>query len=134
MSRGIGNNSVGGAYSLAAQQDIIDGDPLQGPITPLSGTADVINPRVSGNYMVTTGSADLATLAAPLAGTDDGLTIAFQSSTAFAHRITSTGNIRAGIAGVNSITLNNVAGAMMILRAFNGAWFLIGNVGALTVA
>lgn len=137
MPVGAKQVTVGGAFdtaSAAAVNALPDGS-----LTTLSGTADVIPPHSSGLYVITTGSADLTTLAAPTAGDpslggDDGKIIRVVSTTAFAHRVTSTANIRAGIAGVNSITLNNVAGAGMTLMAFNGTWILIANCGALTVA
>jgi hypothetical protein len=137
--RGIGNNRVGGSYDAGAQFDIIDCDPFQGPITVLVGTADVLNPHSSGsgNYIVNNASAaDLTTLGAPTAGVDDGLTIAFWSNTAFAHKITCpTTLIQTGAATPKtSATLAAFAGAGILLRAYQGNWQVIGSNGTVTFA
>src|SRR5712664_670982 len=88
-SRGIQNHG-GGAYDGSVQQDLMDGDSLQGGITFLTGTADAINPHFAGNYVVDTGAADLMTLAAPTSEVDDGLSINVWSDSNFAHTITAT--------------------------------------------
>jgi hypothetical protein len=139
MARGIPNNSIGGAYDVRAQTDIIDCDPFQGPATILTGTADVLNAHSLGsaNYIVNnTTAADLTTLAAPLVGVDDGLCIAFWSNTAFAHKITCpTTLIQNGAATPKtSATLAAFAGAGILLRAFNGNWQVISTTGTVTYA
>src|SRR5271157_3175487 len=127
MARGVQNHS-GGAYDASAQQDILDGDPFQGSITLLSGTADVINGHVSGNYIITqSGGADGIVLGAPTAGVDDGLSIAIWSNTAQAHTITCTGNLLTGTSGKTGVlTLANVAGSGVLLRAYGGKWMVVG--------
>ena len=134
--RGMGARSVGGAYSADAQQDIIDCDPQQGPITLLTGTTDILNPQAGGNYIVNTGSADLTTLGAPRAGLDDGVTIVFHSNTAFAHKITcpTTLILNGAASAKTSATLAAFAGAMITLRAFNGNWLVLASNGTVTYA
>ena len=130
MARGVGNHS--GAFYGDAQQDVIDTDSFEGPIIILTGTADVINPHVAGNYMVKTGSADAMVLTAPTAGTDDGLSINVWSASAFAHTITATALIAAGVAAKTTITFPAFAGAGCTLRAFNGLWHFVGGGGGAT--
>ena len=110
-----------------------------GSLIILAGTADVLNPHSAQDYEVTTGSADLTTLAAPNAGDpstggDDGKIIRFTSTTAFAHKITSTGNLQTGTSSVNSVALAANAGASVTLKAYNGKWQIIASNGSLTLA
>lgn len=117
----------GGAYDQSAQQDIMDGDALQGPITSLTGVADVINPHISGNYLIDTGSADVITLGLPTSEADDGLSIAIFSDSAFAHTVTlPSAAYKGGTATPKTIaTFAAFAGAGMILRAIDGAWHVL---------
>jgi hypothetical protein len=119
-----------GAVTGDVIQQIVDGDSLQGSITLLTGTADAINPHVSGNYMVKTGSADAMTLAAPTAGTDDNLSISVFSDTLFAHTITATSLFANGTALKTTCTFGAFKGAGIILRAFNGVWQVISQTTA----
>jgi len=125
--RGVGARSVGGAYSADAQQDLIDTDPLQAGPIELSGTTDVINPQVGGNYIVKTGQINAMTLAAPRVGIDDGVTIGVFSDTLFAHTITCPAAIiAAGVAVKTVITFPAFKGGGVLLRAYNGVWQIIG--------
>ena len=126
MARGIGNHA-GGAYTTDSQQDIIDGDAFEGPITQLTGSADAINPHASGNYVVKTAGVDAMTLAAPTVGTDDGLSISVYSDTTNAHTITATSLLANGTALKTTATFAAFRGAGVTLRAFNGVWQVIGN-------
>jgi hypothetical protein len=126
MARGIQNHG-GGSYDASAQQDIADADAFESIITLLSGTADAINPHVSGNYVVTTGSADAMTLGAPTAGVDDNLSIAIWSNTAFAHTLTATGLLQTGQSGKTGVlTFAAFAGSGVSLRAYGGKWQVLG--------
>jgi hypothetical protein len=124
ITRGIQNHG-GGAFDGSAQQDIMDGDALQGGITTLTGTADAINPHIAGNYIVDTGQADLMTLAAPTAEVDDGLSIAIYSDTNFAHTVTATSLFANGTALKTTATFAAFRGAGMILRAIDGVWHIV---------
>lgn len=126
IGRSVRNHS-GGAYDGAAQQDIIDGDALQDQITALVGTADVINPRVAGNYIIDTGSADAITLGLPTAEVDDNLSIAIYSDSAFAHTVTlPSAQFKTGTTTPKTVaTFAAFAGAGMTLRAIDGAWHVI---------
>jgi len=119
MARALTNQ---GAVDGSLLQQVYDGDALQGPITLLTGTADAINPHVSGNYIVKTGSADAMTLGAPTPGTDDNLSIAIYSDTLFAHTITATSLFANGTALKTTCTFGAFRGAGIVLRAFNGVW------------
>jgi len=82
-----------------------------------------IAPRVPGYFVITKGSAAALTLAAPTAGTDDGLEIEISSRGAFAHVITATGLLLTGTASVNSVTYPTAgAGATAWFTADNGKW------------
>ena len=120
-----------GSYDASAAQDIINSDCLQGPITVLTGTADVINPHVSGNYIINSTSADAIVLTAPTAGVDDGLQICFAvQSVSLAHTITATSLFAAGVALKTTCTPAQFAGAGIVLRAYNGLWHVISAVAA----
>lgn len=126
--RGIARHG-GGSYDGDAQQDIMDGDSLQGGITALTGAADVINPHVSGNYVVKSGAADLMTLAAPTPVVDDNLSINIWSDTLFAHTVTATTLFANGTALKTTATFAAFRGAGMTLRAMNGVWHVIATSG-----
>jgi hypothetical protein len=91
----------------------------------LSGSTDAIPPHVSGDYVLTHAGVDAATLAAPTATTDDGITIRVTSATANAHTITATGLLQTGAAAVNVATFAAHAGASVTLRAYQGAWQVV---------
>ena len=124
--RGIGARSSGGAYSQDGQNDIIDGDSLQGPLISLTGTTDAINGSVAGNYIIDTSGVDAITLTLPRAELDDNLSINIWSDTNNAHTVTLPS---AGYA--NGTALKTVAtfaafrGAGMTLRAIDGTWQVI---------
>lgn len=120
MARGIGGHA--GTYDRGSQQDIIDGDSLQGPITVLTGSADALNAHQAGNYVVTTAGVDAMTLAAPTVSADDNLSICVFSDTANAHTITATALFANGTALKTTATFAAFRGAGVILRAFNGVW------------
>lgn len=128
-SRGIQNHS-GGAFDESMKQDLVDGDALQGPITKLLGVADVINPHIAGNYIISTGQVDAITLGLPTPGVDDGLSIDIVSDTAFAHTVTlPSAGYAVGTATPKTVaTFTAQRGAGMFLRAFNGLWQVIGNI------
>jgi hypothetical protein len=123
--RGIGARNAGGAYTQDSQQDLIDCDSFQGPIVNLNGSADAINPHVSGNYIVKTAGVNAITLTAPTAGTDDGLTISVYSDTTNAHTITATALFANGTALKTTATFAAFKGAGVSLRAINGVWHVV---------
>ncbi len=105
------------------------------PISSLQTTspsviaAGAIPPHTGHTYVVTAGSAQALTLAAPTAGTDDGIEIIVSSTTAFAHTITATGLLQTGTAAVNVATFAAQAGAGVTLMAYNGKWIVQAAVG-----
>ena len=125
MARGTLSHS-GGSFDRSAAQDLFDTDGFQGPIVTLGGTADAINPHISGNYMVIGLAADLMTLAAPTAGVDDGLSINIVSNTAYAHTLTATALLQTGAAGTGVLTMAANAGCTIGLRAYGGKWQCVG--------
>ena len=76
-------------------------------------------PVTGGNYIITAGSAQALTLAAPVT---NGTTITITSNTAFAHTLTATGLLQTGSAAVNVATFAAFAGASLTLVAYNGKW------------
>lgn len=141
-ARGAQNHS-GGVYDQSAQQDLVDADSFEGPITVLTGTTaggnpDVINPHVAGNYIINSGAVDGITLGLPNPGGpstltagiggDDGLTINIWSATAFAHTVVlPSAKFASGQALHGTATFPAFAGAGMTLRAWNGTWQVVGN-------
>jgi len=83
-------------------------------------------PITGGNYVITAGSAQALTLAAP---TQNGTTITIKSATAFAHTLTATGLLQTGAAAVNVATFAAFAGAGLTLQAYNGKWMVMSSVG-----
>ncbi|HXL23835.1 MAG TPA: hypothetical protein VOA78_15335 [Candidatus Dormibacteraeota bacterium] len=119
MARGLTNQ---GAIHGGTIQQIVDCDSLQGPVIFLNGLADVINPHVSGNYVIRSSAADLMTLGAPTAGIDDNLSINIWSDAAFVHTITTVALFANGAALANVATFKAFKGSGVSLRAFNGVW------------
>lgn len=101
------------------------------PAIFLTGTADAIPAHVAGFYVVKTGSADLMTLAAPVAA-DEGNIIEVWSDTAFAHTITATSLIAAGVSLKTTVTFPAFRGAGVRLRACNLVWHLLAGGGSAT--
>jgi hypothetical protein len=105
-------------------------DAFQSPITTLSGSADAISFHTNNNnFMITSTVVDAATIAAPVSGADDNLSVNIYSSTAHAHTVTSTGNLSTGSANVNKATFAAFAGAGVTLRAYQGKWQVVGTTG-----
>lgn len=122
--RGLGPHA--GSFDKSAQQDIIDADAFEGPITVLSGTADILPAHAGGNFIVATATADAMTLAAPTAGVDDNLTLSVYSDTTAAHTITATSLLANGTALKTTATFAAFRGAGISLRAYNGVWQVVG--------
>lgn len=81
-----------------------------------------------GMGMISKGTAAAMTLAAPTAGTDDGIELTLISTTAAAHTITTPAS------GINKALhictfAANIASAVT-LRAYNGSWYMQSGVGA----
>jgi hypothetical protein len=84
----------------------------------------------SGNVLITKGSAAAITIAAPTAGTDDGKELVIVSTTAFAHTVTNTSpGFNNNGAGSDVGTFGAAKGNGLSLVAYNGAWYVIGNIG-----
>ena len=98
--------------------------------TPQPITASgAIAPHTGHTYVITQASASAQTLAAPTAGTDDGIEITVTSASAYAHTITATGLLNTGSASVNTATFAAFAGAGLCLMAYNGKWNVISQIG-----
>lgn len=88
-----------------------------------------VAPHTSATYVITKAGVAALTLAAPTAGTDDGLTIKIFSATGNAHTLTATGLLQTGSASVNLATFAASAGAGLTLTAYNGLWIVTSSVG-----
>ena len=88
-----------------------------------------IPPSTPATYVVTKAGVAALTLAAPVAGTDDGKVIMVTSNTANAHTITATGLLQTGTASVNVATFAAQKGAGVTLMAYQGKWNVLGSVG-----
>lgn len=98
--------------------------------TPQAITASgAIPPHAGHFYTVTKAGVAALTLAAPTAGTDDGIEIAITSTTAFAHTLTATGLLQTGTASVNLATFAAQPGAGLTLMAVNGKLNVLAAVG-----
>ncbi len=80
-------------------------------------------------YVITKVGVCALTLAAPTAGTDDGVMLEFTSDTANAHTLTATGLLDTGSVSVNVATWAAQKGASLRLMAYNGRWKTMSQVG-----
>ena len=108
-----GNQTISGVMSATGYTE---------PPVTLTGSADAIPQHTSATYILNRAGIDAATLAAPTATTDDGVTITVTSNTAFAHTLTSTGNLQTGGTTVNTATFAAHPGASVTLCAYQGKW------------
>jgi hypothetical protein len=128
MARGLTHFGAFGADTAAG--DVMQCDAFQAPITTLSGSADAISFHTNNNnFVITSTGVDAATIAAPVSGADDNLSVSIYSSTAHAHTLTSTGHLSTGTASVNVATFAAFAGAGVTLRAYQGKWQVVGATG-----
>lgn len=108
---------------------------LTGEVYSLSAltTNGAISPSTPASYVITKAGVYAGTLAAPVAGTDDGKVLLFTSTTANAHTITATGLLQTGAgANVNQAALAAQPGAGITLMAYQAKWYVIGSVGTVT--
>lgn len=93
-----------------------------------NGSLDFTGPNTPyGSAFITKGSAAVLTLTKPTAGTKDGFTLTVISTTAFAHTITTGAN---GFNGsLTTATFGAAVGNFIVLKAFNGSWWVVGNTG-----
>lgn len=117
------------ATAIASNSVSVDGTaddttvlPLGVPISVMS--ADGAIGAKEGLVLVTKGSACVMTLAAPVAGIDDGKTLTFIAAGAFAHTATNTapGFNNAGAAG-DVATFAAALGNGFTCTAYNGIWY-----------
>lgn len=80
----------------------------------------------SGSVVITKGSAAALTLAAPVAGIDDGKRLTIVTATAFAHTVTNTspGFNNLGASG-DVATFTGAVGNGMEIVAYNGVWYTV---------
>jgi hypothetical protein len=104
-------------------------DSLQSAVLIPIIASGAIAPRNAAAYVITKAGVAAETLAAPTAGTDDGLMITLTSGTAFSHTLTATGLLNTGSASVNVATFAAFAGAGLVLMAYNGKWNVISATG-----
>ena len=104
--------------------------PKTEPVATLTGSADAIDISIGDIFILNrTAAVNSATLAAPTAKTDDGRTIWVMNGTTQANTITVTGGLGQSGGGYTTLTMLAVVAANATLRAYNGAWFLVGSYG-----
>ena len=105
---------------------------LAGPFVSITASG-AINPHQSAKYVVSKATAAALTLGAPTSGADDGVLLEFFSTTAAAHTITTptAGDIRDGNTSDHDtvMTFNAHIGALCILEAYQGVWYVRAEVG-----
>ena len=105
--------------------------PKPEPVIIYTGAADAIDFTAANIFVLNrSGNVDSATLAAPTANIDDGRTIWILNGTTQANTITVAGGLGGSGGSYDLITFTNVAAANVTLRAYQGAWYLIGQYGA----
>lgn len=133
MARGVQHF---GAFSAdAAAGDVVITDAFQGVPQILSGSADAINIYTSAgnNYVITSTGVDATTLALPVLGVDDNLSVAIWSASAHAHSVTlPSALLYAGGGAKTTATLAANIGAGILLRAWQGTWQVVGSMGTVS--
>lgn len=81
----------------------------------------------SGIVAITKGTAAALTLAAPVAGDDDGKVLVIDSHSAAAHTVTVAGGLRGAGTSADVGTFGAAIGNGVTLYAYNGAWYPIRN-------
>lgn len=125
----------GGAYSQMAQfSNLVNPYDVNHVIALNPGTSPqpAFDATTPGRYVITKGSACVIVLPAPVAGRDDGLSLQFLSTTAFAHQIQSTGNFQDGAGHANQLQFPAQAGALVELVAYGGKWNVVSQSGTFT--
>ena len=110
----------------------VTGDQYGGHIesdAALAGDVAITIPSTSKVYYITKGSAAALTLAAPVAGTDDGKEIEIYSETAFAHVVTCASEGFNGKGSTGTATFGAAKGNAMRVRARNGHWWSLNGLG-----
>ncbi len=84
-----------------------------------------------GLHVIIKTSGAAMTLAAPTAGTHDGMAIEITSDTAFAHTVTCPGSIfkNGGAAATAFAFTGTTSGGGVTLRAYNGTWKVVSSTG-----
>ena len=77
----------------------------------------------NGFVIITKAGVCAMTLAAPIAGTDDGKWLAIDSTTAQAHTLTIANGLRGAGASADVGTFTAAIGNGIELYAYNGAWY-----------
>lgn len=77
----------------------------------------------SGIVTITKAGVAVMTLAAPIAGKDDGKRLVIDSQTAQAHTVTITAGLRGAGSGADVLTWGGAIGDGIELYAYNGYWF-----------
>lgn len=127
IAQGV-NTSVTYICSVAGNWERhLDGAFYASPIT--IGASGALNPHTPATYVLNKAGVAAMTLAAPTAGTDDGIEITITSDTAQAHTVTATGLLDTGSASVNVATFAAQKGAGLTLMAFNARWKVLCSVG-----
>lgn len=137
MSTGSGNQLLAPSGALTNQALAAM---LLGPYIPIAASGAIPMPasssgaRQPGKYVITKTGVAALTLAAPVAGADDGVLIEIFSTTAYAHTITTpaAGDIRDGNTSDHDtvMTFNAHIGARCLLEAYQGVWYVREEVGA----
>lgn len=102
-------------------------DPTQIDVTVYTADGAIAPVTLGGLHILSKTSAIAATLAAPTAGSDDGVQLILTAGTAFAHVVTATGLIQDGVTGGAKNTWTSAAfvGSSLHLIAYNGKWHVV---------
>jgi hypothetical protein len=118
------NRTAGGALT----QDFINASILNDlDVAHQIAASGAIDPHTPSRYIITKAGVAAMTLAAPIAGAEDGLEIQIISATANAHTITATGLFNDGAGHANLATFAAQPGAGTWLVAWQGKWLVEAN-------
>jgi hypothetical protein len=120
-----GTNTILAAATVPAGVSIIDNRNGMKPELLTQAASGAVSPHKAATYVVTKAGVAALTLAAPTAGTDDGLIITVTSNTAYAHTLTATNLLQTGTTYVSVATFAAHPGAGVVLMAYQGLWNVI---------
>lgn len=97
-----------------------------------SANGAITIPTHSQTIVITKGTAAALTLADPTATTHDGVRLTIVSTTDAAHTIDNSAGsgFNGGGAGEDVATFAANAGSCLIVEAYQGVWYTVGNIGA----
>lgn len=100
---------------------------IAGEVTTEAANVTLTTPVTPASYFITKAGVCAIILPTPAVGAaaDDGTELEFVSTTAYAHTVTCTSLLLNGSTNVSTATFAAHAGASLVVRAYQGAWYVV---------